>query len=427
MTTARRCVRTAAAGLFAAFLAGAAQAHTLVVPYTLPVPFWLYLFACGATLVLTFAVLGIASILGGHKAAPARGAAPVTFPIPPAAIAVLRGGAVAALALTLLAGPIGSASPNVNVNMTLFWIVFLLGFTYLVALVGNIYEAINPWRAIASLVGLRKWPGRIPYPEGLAYWPAFAFYLGLIWLELMVLPRPLVLSQVLFAYTIVTLAAAWLFGTAAWFRHGEVFAVLLRLVGTLAPVAYERGPGGEWRGRLRLPLSGTVEDRPEHVSLVLFVLFMLSSTTYDGLHETTLWVGLYWTNFLALFEPVWGSDMAKAQAILAPGYALFQNLGLLISPFAYFAIYLAVIAAVKWATGSRATHLAIARDFAFSVIPIAFVYNVAHYFTALLGVWPTLPYLASIRSASAGTYCGCRRRRSRRPSTWQRSGTRNWR
>ena len=37
----------------------AAAGHTLVVPYTLPVPFWMYLFACGATLVLTFAVLGV--------------------------------------------------------------------------------------------------------------------------------------------------------------------------------------------------------------------------------------------------------------------------------------------------------------------------------------------------------------------------------
>ena len=30
------------------------------------------------------------------------------------------------------------------------------------------------------------------------------------------------------------------------------------------------------------------------MSLVLFILFMLSSTVYDAIHQTVLWAGLYW-------------------------------------------------------------------------------------------------------------------------------------
>ena len=32
-------------------------AHLFLAPYTLPVPFWLYLYGCAATIVLSFALL----------------------------------------------------------------------------------------------------------------------------------------------------------------------------------------------------------------------------------------------------------------------------------------------------------------------------------------------------------------------------------
>ena len=35
----------------------AAEAHTLPTPYVLPVPFWMYLYGCTATLIVTCAVL----------------------------------------------------------------------------------------------------------------------------------------------------------------------------------------------------------------------------------------------------------------------------------------------------------------------------------------------------------------------------------
>ena len=48
--------RAAVAGSLA-LLAIAAEAHGFVQPYTLPIPFWLYLYACSVTVVLTFAVV----------------------------------------------------------------------------------------------------------------------------------------------------------------------------------------------------------------------------------------------------------------------------------------------------------------------------------------------------------------------------------
>ena len=40
-------------------LPSAVYAHVFLQPYTLPVPFWLYLYAAAATLILSFAIIGM--------------------------------------------------------------------------------------------------------------------------------------------------------------------------------------------------------------------------------------------------------------------------------------------------------------------------------------------------------------------------------
>jgi hypothetical protein len=159
------------------------------------------------------------------------------------------------------------------------------------------------------------------------------------------------------------------------------------MVGLLAVVCYERTlDGRRFRLRLRAPLSGAVEELPDHISLVLFVLFMLSSTTYDGIKDTGLWQSIYWTNLLNLLQPLWDGDLAKAQALLEPGNEVYQRGGLLLSPFLYAAVYQAVMAVTRFATNGALSIKTLALNFAFSVIPIAVVYNFAHYYTVLLNI-----------------------------------------
>src|SRR5258708_7085953 len=384
-------------------LPGVVQAHSFVEPYTLPVPFWLYLYACAATLVLTFAAIGYFARAPVARRAPralalhARGrTAALTTRW---ALGLLRVGAVGCLLLTVVAGLLGTPSPLANISMTVFWVGFLLAFAYLTALIGNVYELVNPWKVIVSAAEACRIDfarPRIAYPVWLGYYPAFIFYVALIWIELFWLPKPATLSLILIAYSLATLAGAWVFGKALWFERGEVFGVFFRLIGTLAPVAHEPRPGTtSWQVRLRLPFAGTLEERPEHLSLVLFVLFMLSSTTYDGVHDTVFWVGLFWKNLLALLQPLWGADMAKAQASLATWYTLYQRAGLLLSPLLYFAVYMLVMAATRAIARTAVPLRELALQFAFSIIPIAFVYNVAHYYTLILMQLPLVPYIAS--------------------------------
>ena len=387
-------------GLGSLLAPGDAAAHTYIQPYTLPVPFSLYLYACAGTLVLTFAALGI--FVGAPGRASMRGAGiavrPAAGVLARPAVWLLRGAAAALLALTIVAGLVGTLSPLANIAVPLFWIGFLLAFTYATAIIGDLYSLANPWRLlVAGLEALRLdlTKPRAPYPRRLGYLPAFAFYLALVWIELFWLPKPATLSGVLLAYTGLTLLGTWRFGKVAWLEHGEIFAVFFRLVGTLAPIAYRPRADGAAELRLRLPLMGAAEESAGHLSLLLFVLFMLAATTYDAMHDTVFWVGLFWQNALSLLRPLWGSDMARAQAALAGWFTLYQRAGLVLLPFLYLAIYLLVMRAMKALTGTALSTQELGLRFAFSLIPIAIVYNAAHYYTLILGEIPLAPYLAS--------------------------------
>jgi len=59
---------------------------------------------------------------------------------------VLQGLALLALLLSIATGFLSSRDPYRNFSMTAFWIVFVLAFAYLPALIGDPYAAINPWR-----------------------------------------------------------------------------------------------------------------------------------------------------------------------------------------------------------------------------------------------------------------------------------------
>src|SRR6185295_6000154 len=94
-------------------------------------------------------------------------------------LSVLKIVSVLGLLLCMLTGFFGNRNPYVNFSMTFFWIAFVLGFSYLTAVIGDLYAFINPWRVIAESLdhGIKDFTrGRLRYPQALAYWPALAFY-----------------------------------------------------------------------------------------------------------------------------------------------------------------------------------------------------------------------------------------------------------
>ncbi|TXH02650.1 MAG: hypothetical protein E6R07_14770 [Nevskiaceae bacterium] len=367
-------------------LSGAAQAHSFGKLYNLPVPFWLYVYGASAALALSFLLVAFFVTGGAARVAAPIGDAHAPDAAPGAwrgwAWSVLRGVSLGGLLLCVLTGLFGSANPYLNFSMTFFWIVFVLGFAYLTALCGDLYAAMNPWRTLVSALD-RVWPafsrGRAPYPRALATWPALAFYMAFIWIELFGHTTPHSLALALLGYSACTLLGLWRFGAEAWFRHGEFFGVFFRLIARMAPLDLTAG-----RLRWRRPFVGLLDEGARDFSEVLFALFMLSSTAYDGLRDTLPWVQIFWADRTGLITAWLGQPPVMAYLQLRPVYAAYESLWLLASPFIYLAVYVAFIALAKTLSRSTLGVRELALRFAYTLLPIALVYNVTHYFTLIL-------------------------------------------
>lgn len=367
-------------------VAGPAAAHGFGALYNLPVPFWLYGWTAGATVVVSFL---IAAVFLTGQAGTAGGGSIVLTPPPGARWLrrVLATAAVCLLVLCMVTGYFGNRDPVRNFSMPFFWVIFLLLLPYLTVLVGNVYGLLNPWQTLVGWLGRlrRGWTrGRVGYPERLGDWPAVVLYLGFIWFELFGTGKPRALAEFLTAYTALNLFGVWLVGVRAWFRHCEFFAVFLRLVGHMAPVEYGRDDAGRRVIRLRWPFAGLLAHRPAHLSTVVFALAMLSTTAFDGLKATQWWVRLFWGDPTGLLTQWAGAQPVKAIGLVRPWFIAWETLWLLASPFLYLGLYLLTIRLAKWLTGSPRPTRDLALDFGYTLLPIAIVYNITHYATLIL-------------------------------------------
>lgn len=351
-------------------------AHSFGKLYNLPVPFWMYLYGGAAALFVSFLVIGY---FFNKKSAtlhyPTYNLSKLAFfksVTQKEFLAFLKILSVAFLLFTILTGLVGEDSAYVNFNMTFFWIFFVLAFAYLTALIGNIFAIINPWRIItewAEKLSGEKFKGTIVYPKGWGYFPALLFYFLFIWIELFGQTTPFKLSFLLIQYTILNFMGVFLIGKDNWFRYCEFFSVFFRLIGKLAPIEYPSG-----KLQLRPPFIGLLKDRAEHFSLLLFILFMLSSTAFDGFKETVIWYRFYWGNIKDAIDPILGNT----------SYEAFQTVGLLLSPIFFLFIYLGLITLAKAVAQSKSSVKDLALQFAFTLVPIALVYNIAHYYSLIL-------------------------------------------
>lgn len=355
-----------------------AWAHSFGKTYALPVPLWLYSYGAASALILSFFVA--AWLTRAPPASLPDRTLPVSDePLPAGAgWRLWQGLSLASLLLSLATGWFGSRNPYSNFSMTWFWVVFLLGTTYLTALIGGGNARANPWHVMVQAVaGLsRRWRDGIwTYPAWLGYWPALLAFMALIWVELFVHVMPFSLACLLLGYSLYTLLATAAFGASAWLRHGELFSVFLRL---MALMACRRD------GRWQSPFSALLTARCESFSLLVFLLFMLSATSFDGLHESAPWVRLFWTDIMLLLRPWLAPPLISHYALLLDLYLLWQTVWLLLSPFIYLLFYLAGIWLMRVLTGSRLSVRELALHFGFSLLPIVLAYHVSHYLALLI-------------------------------------------
>jgi hypothetical protein len=397
-----------------------ALAHGFGQRYDLPVPLWLWAAAAAAAVALSFAIIGLFV-----KASPgvhgywrlnllrfALGRALASTRVRLAARLL----SVGLLALVLVASLAGNQSPTRNLAPTFIWVMWWVGFAYLSALVGNFWTVVNPWAAIfgwaEALLGARRAGRRDPAELGV--WPAVVLFAAFAWIELIYTGRsiPAQLGRLMVVYSALTWTGMALFGRATWLRYGDPFATAFGVLARFAPTEIRvtsreacrrcelpcAGPDGacldcgecfdlaaparrEWNVRpFAAGLTNTSDVSP---SMVVFVLLLLSTVTFDGFTATPAWVGLEGALYAAL------APLGDARL------TVIGTLGLVLFPLLFVLVYLAFARWMAWMGDDQLTTGTVARLFVLSLVPIAIAYHLAHYFTYLLIQGQLLIRLAS--------------------------------
>jgi hypothetical protein len=343
----------------------------------LPVPRYVFFYGAAGVLVISFAAL---AFLWRKPVLAERAAG---RPLPPllqrlllsTALRVLAGAiSVAVLVLLWIGALVGSKSSGVNLTPTFVYVLFWVGMVLVVAVLGNVWSVLSPWKAAADgtdwlmrRLGLRDRPP-FAYPERLGRWPAAILLLSFTAIELTdpnsADPRGLALAIAI--YSVITWTGAVAFGSAEWFGKGDGFSVYFMLLARLSPFA--RRDDGQLV--VRTPLSG-LSIRDPTPGMIAFVAVMLGSTFFDGFSRTSIWQNRYYDVQVRLLSHPNLQDLVGQ----------LMGVGGLILAVAFIGVAFRVAVA---GTEAIAETRNLAQDFVDSLIPITLVYVIAHYFSYLL-------------------------------------------
>jgi hypothetical protein len=283
--------------------------------------------------------------------------------------------------LTVYSGLRGTEAPDRNFALTFVFVTVWLGFPVLSVLLGDVFRAFNPWRAVGRVVGggfaavTGQRPLHARYPEWLGRWPAAIGLVAFVWLEIIygasggvsVGLSPHTTAVATLVYTGYTLTMMAVFGTEEWSRKGEVFSVYFGMFSQLAALEVR----DEQLGRRR-PFAGAAHWATMPGSLAL-VLASIATTSFDGAQEGALKDAISNT-FSRLVEE--GVALTEALRITDSIYLLVCVLGVA-------AVYLIGVQGMRTVRGAPPA-AKLRRGFAHTLIPIAFAYLIAHYFSLLV-------------------------------------------
>ncbi len=282
------------------------------------------------------------------------------------------------LGVAIYSGLEGTEAPDRNFITTFVFVTVWLGFPAIAVAFGDVFQLFNPWRALSVPVGwlVRKGLGRAPshlaYPERLGRWPAAVGLVAVVWLELIygsgngvaVGVEPAAIARAAIFYSVYTLAMVGLFGREKWFANGEVFSVYFGMYGSLGKLQARDGRLG-----VRKFMSGSTTWIAGAGSIAVAVA-SVGTTTFDGAQEGV---------FSGALETAsgWMADIGFGP--LASG-RLGATFVLGLSVLLVALIFAAGVRGMSSVPGAPARR-ELARSFGHVLIPIAFAYLVAHYFS----------------------------------------------
>lgn len=257
------------------------------------------------------------------------------------------------------AGFMGPRDPLGNPLPLFVWTIWWIGFTVIVAIVGDLWPALNPWSAPVRLLRRTADSENFDPPRWLGHAPALIGLAAVLWFDLIyTAPRdPEHVAWAVLAYWLFHLIAMLIFGEA-WRERCETFSVAFRLIGLSAPL------GG---GSLRFPGARLAEAPALPYTGWMFATALIAGITADGMLSTFAWLDLVGVNPL--------SHPGRTTMVEINQFGLLATWTAMLSAFA-FAVWLG------WRLAGRREDMGVCLGrLALSLLPIAVAYHAAHFLT----------------------------------------------
>jgi hypothetical protein len=355
-------------------------AHALVARKDLPIPAWLFAWGASIVLIISFFALSAAwrkPRFENERWRPVgRGLSDALLSVP---VQVLCGAiGVFFLGFSVYAGLKGTEAPDRNFALTFLYVTAWLGFPLFSVIFCDVFRPFNPWRAVARVVGgaftliAGQPPAHLKYPQRLGRWPAAITLLAVVWLEVVygasggvaVGLSPHSAGMAALIYTLYTLVMMTIFGVEKWCQTGEVFSVYFGMFSQLGAFGVRDGRLGR-----RLPLSASTHWATVPGSAAV-VIASIASTSFDGAQD-----GAFKNAIIKTFE--W---LAETGLSLTTSLRLADTIFMLLCFAGVGLVYLIGVRGMATVRGAPSRDK-LRAGFAHTLIPIAFAYLVAHYFS----------------------------------------------
>ena len=391
-----------------------AHAHGFGERYDLPLPLSLFVIAGAVAVALSFVVAAVFLRAGANHARYPRynllRLAPVRWVASSPFTATLKTLSVVLTLYVIVGALIGNERAALNPAPAAIYVAFWVGLSFFTALFGNLWALVNPWKAAWGFLE-RAFEALAPgsrlslhrrYPARIGPWPAVLVFAGFAILETVAADTagPRALGWILVLYTAYNFVGMYVYGREVWLRNAEGFTVVYGFMARFSVTevrsstsrcrrctsdgrcssgesdcvdcyeCYARTAPAQRQFNLRPPCVGLNRLGVVTLTVVVHVILLLSTVSFDGLSATPEW--LVFTGQFLLQSPQYGGYIAN----------LIGALGLPVVFGLLFALTCAAIAALSGQTEPDPGQLL--RRFTFSLLPIALAYHFAHFLGFLL-------------------------------------------
>jgi hypothetical protein len=224
-------------------------------------------------------------------------------------------------------------------------------------------------------------PAPLEYPKWLGRWPAAISILFFTWVELAYVNRddPSQLAIMALAYAAVQLIGMSFYGIETWENRADGFQVLWTTYSRLS--AFVRRGQDVW---IRPPLNGApaLDTVPGTVAVLVVAI---GTTSFDGFSNGPLWASLG-----PDISKFWG-DLGFSLTVRGELASTVGLVGMVLLVGLFYRLGIRGMTSV----GEGHTTEELSRKFAHTLVPIAFAYAVAHYFSLLAYQGQAIAYLIS--------------------------------